>query len=180
MSSDETIEFSRTLQELNADVGMRVYSKDRKWTFLWVFLDGLLRILSFGKLTGFYTRFITTIGRNVFFPSGFQSRGATYGDCAILQHEAVHIRQYLALGCGNVWLGVLVMGLLYLFCPLPAGLAYFRYRFERVAYARGHLYRKKYGLSTDPEYYVELLSGPAYFWAWPRKYVARWFTKYCT
>jgi hypothetical protein len=52
----------------------------------------------------------------------------------IIKHELTHIEQFKRLGFGNVYLGSIVQGFLYVFIPLPMGFAKFRYKFESEAY----------------------------------------------
>ena len=74
------------------------------------------------------------------------------------------------------------MAVLYIFLPLPMGLAYFRARLEQEAYAetiraaaevwgqdvvRGASYRA---------HIIEQFVGPSYGWMWPfRKALERWY-----
>lgn len=107
------------------------------------------------------TNYTTTIGTTVYVPSSWDH----YTDddrAGILVHERIHMRQYRRLS-------VPLFLLLYLFCFLPIGLAYFRYRLEREAYLedlrRGH----------SAEWIAEELSGRSYLFAWPWKAsIIRW------
>jgi hypothetical protein len=159
--------FQKLYDELHAELGIKVFAKDTKYRVLWKFIGKLLAILSFGKMETFYENFTTTIGRGIYYPAGWRIENADSGDYEILRHEAVHVRQYLKLGMGNVYLGILVMGLLYIFVPLPIGLAWCRYRLERVAYLESCKACIDLGLKPSIDYYVKLLSGPSYLWTWP-------------
>lgn len=87
--------------------------------------------------------------------------------CVHLAHEMAHVRQYQRCGLGSAWLGVPLFLLLYLLAPLPLGLAWWRYRWEREAFAAEQDARKALGLPLRQN--VEaLLHGRAYGWAWPK------------
>jgi hypothetical protein len=81
-------------------------------------------------------------------------------------------------------LGIPTMFILYVLLPLPIGLAYFRYLFERAAYLEGiRASRVLYKLSTDGELSrvnsaVLQLTGPMYGWTWPfEKQVVNYFIR---
>ena len=150
--------------------GMKVYSKKDKWHTLWKILDKILKVLSRGKAPSMLTDFTTTLGTRVFFPVDWSIEHATFEDCVTLQHEAIHAQQYKQLGP--------LMWVLYLLVPLPIGLAYFRYKFERDAYLQSYSAARKYGNRPDIEHYVRVLSGPDYLWTWPKKSVRKWFKKH--
>lgn len=172
--------FLRDLTSLHRELGMTVYSKDKKWTKLWVIIDRILRILTFGKMTTFLTGFTTTLGKKVFFPAGWDVKSAGSKDYEILRHEARHVHQFLTLGLGNEYLGILIMGILYLLIPLPIGFAWFRYYFEREAYVESYYASCRSGYQPDIEDYVELLTGPKYLWTWYSKdQVRRYFKREC-
>lgn len=129
----------------------------------------VLWVISFGKLND-YHNFATTIGRTVALPENFD----LYPEAekmALVEHELTHVRQYATWG--------LLFMLSYLLLPLPAGLAYFRWVWEREAYLRQLQVLMLYGnqsVSSRVEYVVGSLSGPNYIWAWPFKdSMKRWF-----
>lgn len=172
--------FITEYMKLRKELGISVYSKDQKWMRLWSFIDWFLRIISFGKMKTFKTSYTTTIGKKIFFPEGWSTKTADEQSYEILRHEAKHVRDFLALGGGNEHLGILVMGFLYLFVPLPIGLAWFRYKFEREAYVESYYAARRAGYIPDTERYVNLLTGPSYLWTWySKKQVRNYFKKVC-
>lgn len=175
----ENTEFLHLCITYGRRYGLRVYAKDRKWSTLWNVLTWILKIVSLGKHKGLRKYYVTTLGRYVFFPAGWKARKATYSDCAVLRHEAKHIHQNKWLGLGCIWVGTIVMALLYLFLPLPVGLAYFRYLLERYAYLESYRARKEYGLPIQVGLYIDALAGPSYLWAWPKNLIRQWFLKNC-
>jgi hypothetical protein len=118
----------------------------------------------------------TAIGRRIYVTGDWEqtSRDHRY---LVLLHERVHLRQfrrYTLIG----------MALLYLLVPLPLGLAYFRARFEREAYAetiRGSA--ALYGAAHVCEarfrdHILDQFTGPAYGWMWPfRRSLERWYDR---
>ena len=172
--------FLKEYTRLNREIGLTAHPKEVKWKSLWKALTVVLKILSFGKIDSMYTGFITTIGRRVFFPAGWSIKNAGAMDYTHLRHEAKHVRDNIRLGGGSAAIGTFIMGFLYLFVPLPIGFAWFRYKFEREAYAESYYASKKAGFVPDTKQYVELLSGPQYLWAWcKKKDVQRWFKENC-
>ena len=110
-----------------------------------------------------------TIGPLICTPHGFeaQSLGWQYSQLA---HEMAHVRQYMRCGFGNPWLGIPVFLLCYLLVPLPIGLAWFRYHWEREAFAAEEAARQVAGFSPRRDI-PALLSGSAYGWSWPRRWI---------
>jgi len=140
------------------------------------FIHRILVIVSLGRSRSYLDSFTTTIGRRVYVTGDWEamSRDARY---LVLRHERIHLRQfrrYTLVG----------MALLYLLVPLPLGLAYFRARFEREAYAEtilgtaalygaGHVREASFRESI-----VEQFTGPSYGWMWPfRGSVERWYDR---
>lgn len=158
----------------------KVISKDKGFGF-WKLLDVLWKVLTLGK-GSFMTR-TTTIGPYIAFPKGWVERNADDHDCAILLHEAKHMKQRLGLGLGkSLWLGSFIFVFAYLFLPVPIGRAYLRYKWEREAYLEQ--WKAPIRFNLDVEYdirnFVELLSGRSYFWAWTKKTdIRKWFLKHC-
>jgi len=160
-----------------AKKGITVTTKQQYRKF-WKVLDVILRVVTFGKNKSFMTTFTTTMGNIIAFPEGWSENKVTEYDVITLEHELKHVQQYKKLGLGSVWLGFVIFCILYVFVPLPIGLAWFRYKFERDAYATSGKTILLYGLSCKPniEYYVDALTGSSYAWAWPfKKRVRRWF-----
>jgi hypothetical protein len=144
--------------------GVRVVEKAGRF---WAFLDLCVRVLTFGKNKAFLTSYVTTIGKRVAVPKDWPvPRERQY---VVLRHELVHVRQQARLGLGFVWLGMVPWAVLYALLPLPMGLAWFRYCFEREAYAES--VRAAIVVGEDPEaereHAVAQISGPAYAWTWP-------------
>jgi len=97
----------------------------------------------------------------------------------ILRHEWVHLWQYRRCGLGSVWLGVLPFLAAYLFLPLPMGLAWCRYCWERAAFLESmRIVAEEQGavvLWGKRDFYIRQLTGRPYFWCWPwRRQVTRW------
>jgi hypothetical protein len=92
----------------------------------------------------------------------------------VLRHELVHVAQF------ERW-GAVLMTLLYGFLPLPAGLAWFRARFEWEAYRETlRCIAEASGLEAarDPALHRQIIrrfTGPDYGWMWPfPRQVQRW------
>lgn len=168
------------IEELKRD-GIKVVEK-KGW--FWVALHWLVAIVTFGQNRQFLNGYYTTIGPVIGLPKGMKPEAA---NPSTLMHEAEHVQQCRSFGWGNAWVGLPLFALCYLLLPLPLGLAYFRYRFEREAYAvgiewelmhvRGYLPSGKILLRQQRiEQAVKQLTGPMYGWTWPfKKSVARWF-----
>jgi hypothetical protein len=154
----------------------------------------LMRFLSwlFG-LVGydFMRRAWTTVGRTVYYPVTIYAKDperlghlpvSLSEHRPIIEHEFYHVLQYERL-----WH---LHSLLYLVFPLPVGLAWYRWRCERVAY----LHKLRHYMATGP------MDGPVdavqderarqrrvetdrvvnklwrvYGWCWPRWAMRRWF-----
>ena len=170
--------FAKKYVELT-DKGVSIFSKSDHWTSLWRFIHWFLKIITFNQMTNFYTSFTTTIGKNIAFHSGWSPISVGARDYVILCHEEKHVEQYIKFGLGNVKLGVVVMGFLYLFVFIPVVGAWFRYYFEREAYLAGIRAWQRLGKDPDIELYVDVLTGPNYVWAWPfKKSVRKYFKKH--
>lgn len=174
--------------------GVRVVVKEGPF---WEALGWIIYVLSFGRNRGFVTDYLTTIGPVIGIPRSWGSYPFPASTSkeeagrreAILEHEAVHVGQFRRFGFGSAWLGVLPMFFLYVLLPVPIGFAYFRWRFEREAYAVGIeaqlRLERSLGLrdrelavsrSFQIERATEQLSGKSYFFAWAiRSQVERWF-----
>jgi len=165
--------FDKKLAEAQEEYGVELHTKDRKWTTLWKFIHGFLRLVSGGKLDTFYDGYITTVGNKIFFYAGWERHRVSPIDYVILCHELKHVEQFDKYTTG-------LMALLYLLFPLPIGLAYFRYLFERDAYLESYRASLEVNLVPNVSHYIDALTGSAYLWAWPfRKYVRRWFYENC-
>src|SRR5262245_49463510 len=87
---------------------------------------GLVAV-TLGGMRRYLDSFQTTIGSTVYVTEDWDAK-SPLDRYITLRHEAVHLRQF------RRWT-LPVMGFLYVFLPLPVGLAYFRMRFEKEAYA---------------------------------------------
>lgn len=133
------------LEQLLADMreefpGLRIV---KKTTWFWRLLGVLVTIFTFGKNRRFVTGYATTIGKVIAVPPDWALPPETvdpedgfseWGMINILRHERVHLRQQRRLGFGFIWLGMIPYSIIWLFLPLPVGLAYGRYRLEREAF----------------------------------------------
>jgi hypothetical protein len=133
-----------------------------------------LRALTLGKMRTYLDSFQTTIGYTIYVTADWESRDPDQR-YVTLRHEAVHVRQFRKLT-------IPVMALLYLFLPLPMGLAYFRARFEKEAYAESiRAAAEVWGMDYPrrPEYrtfVIDQFMGPSYGWMWPfRTSLERWY-----
>ena len=137
-------------------------------------IDVALKIVSFGGQSTYLTEYRTVIGDTMYLPDSWDE--TTPIDRIIcLRHERVHLRQrrrYTLPG----------MTILYLFLPLPVGLAWFRARLEWEAYRetlRATFELKGPEALQNPKLrdaMIQRFIGPAYLWMWPfRHQVARWY-----
>lgn len=111
----------------------------------------------------FMDRYWTTVGRTVYYPACVHDPHA-HPD--VLAHELVHVRQW------ERW-GVLLWAS-YLLLPLPFGLAWFRWRWEREAYLV-QIERAPDRAREIDRVVNTLWSG--YGWPWPRTWMRRWFER---
>jgi hypothetical protein len=139
-------------------------------------IDVALRAVTLGRMRAYLDGYQTTIGRTIYVTADWDALDPLQR-YVTLRHEAVHLRQFRKLTLP-------VMALLYIFVPLPLGLAYCRARLEWAAYAetiraaaetwgahvpRGAGYRA---------HIVDQFVGPSYGWMWPfRRTVERWYDR---
>jgi hypothetical protein len=135
-----------------------------------------LVIVTLGQNRSYLDGYHTTIGRTIYVTGSWDgmSRDERY---MLLRHEAVHLRQfrrYTLVG----------MAFLYLLVPLPLGLAWFRARFEREAYAETvRAAAEVHGPAhvrapSFRDHILEQFTGPAYGWMWPfRGSLERWYDR---
>lgn len=138
--------------------------------------DIALKIITFGKMKEFMTRFVTTMGNKVYVPTGWDDRDDT-SKAVTMRHEAVHIRQK-----GRRWYGGIVFGLKYLLWPLPAVWARGRRDIEQEAYAESMQALADYGrldvIISDEyrEHIIGQFMSANYFWTWPwRESLENWY-----
>jgi hypothetical protein len=154
--------------------GFRIVRKDR--SALHRAIDVALRIVTLGRMRDYLDGYQTTIGRTVYVTADWERRDRLER-YVTLRHEAVHLRQFKRLTLP-------VMALLYIFVPLPLGLAYFRARFEQAAYAESiRAAAETWGAHAPrrAEYrahIVEQFLGASYGWMWPfRGAIERWYER---
>lgn len=137
-------------------------------------LDVALRVVTLGRQPAFMTRYVTTIGRTIYLPEGWERRGDV-DRYATLRHEAVHLRQFRRFG-------LLGTSLLYLLPILPMGLALGRARLEQQAYAETlRAVAEQRGLDAAEAlraHVVRQFVSGAYGWMWPfPRAIHRWFDR---
>lgn len=89
----------------------------------------LLYLLSFGNFSrrAFLTRYATTLGNHIYFPSEW----SVYAVADVLPHEARHVKQFRWLGCGiHPILGLPLAAIVYLLLPIPVLGAFGRFLME--------------------------------------------------
>lgn len=134
-------------------------------------IDVFLKMVTFWQMRTFMTDFITTIGYTIYVNDSWGDMPAE-ARIITVRHERVHMRQRRKYS-------MLLFTLLYVFLPLPGGLAYFRAKFEREAYAETiRAAQELYGF-VPPELKADIVSqfvGPSYFWMWPfRSSIEAWY-----
>lgn len=139
-------------------------------------IDRVLRVVTLGRMRDYLGSYQTTIGKYVYVTPDWDDWPADRR-YVTLRHEAVHLRQFRKLTLP-------VMALLYVFVPLPMGLAYFRARFEMEAYAESiraaaEVWGRDVAASADYRgHIVEQFLGASYGWMWPfRRAVERWYDR---
>jgi hypothetical protein len=154
--------------------GFRIVRKDR--SRLHRAIHKGLFVVTLGRMRDYLDSYQTTIGRTVYVTSDWDDWPADRR-YVTLRHEAVHLRQFRRLSLP-------VMAVLYLLIPVPMGLAYFRARFEREAYAETIRAAAEVWGPTHPRqrafraHIVEQFVGPSYGWMWPfRAAVERWYDR---
>lgn len=160
---------SRILREFP---DFKMIPKDKSW--LMKVVGVFLKIITFGCMISFMSRFATTIGNTVY-------TGRNWVDmppiqkATILRHEQVHMRQRKRMGTVRY-------ALYYLFWPLPIIFAAGRRNLEMEAYTESLLaYEEYYGVEAlkQPEFRNKVIgnfTSPSYFWMWPfRSRIERWY-----
>jgi hypothetical protein len=163
------------LDELGREIpGFRVVRKDT--SRLHRAIDRALRIVTFGRMTSYLVSFQTTIGRTVYVTADWDERDAD-ARYVTMRHEAVHLRQFRRYTLPG-------MALFYVLLPLPMGLAYFRMRLERSAYAEtirasAEVFGVDYAAGRElRDHVIGAFVGPAYGWMWPfRRSLERWYDR---
>jgi len=134
----------------------------------------VLRVVTFGVQNAYLTHYTTTIGRHVYVVDDWDQWPAEQR-YVTLRHERVHLRQFARYT-------LVGMAFLYLFVPLPAGLAWFRAHFEKEAYAESiRATAEVWGLARvrQPEQRAQIVrqfTSGNYGWMWPfRAAMERWY-----
>lgn len=112
---------------------------------------------------GFNERFWTTLGRTIYYPTSVHD---PFAHPVVLEHELVHVQQWRRWG--------LFLWISYLLLPLPIGLAWFRFRWEREAYL------VQLARAPDREHEIERIVDVLWFGyarPWPRSWMRRWFLR---
>lgn len=137
-------------------------------------IDLALKGVTFGAQHHYLDGYITTIGRTIYVTPSWPAWPAAERYVTLI-HERVHLRQFARYGVAG-------MAALYLFVPVPMGLAWFRMRFEREAYEAGlraaaevhgpgHLLRPDVRERTLAQF-----TTGSYAWMWlPRASLEQWY-----
>jgi len=151
---------------------LRIVRKDR--SPLHTAIHHALVALTLGRMRSYLGGYQTTIGSTVYVTADWDERDPDER-YVTLRHEAIHLRQFRAFTLPG-------MALLYLLLPLPLGLAWFRARFEKEAYAESV---RAAAEVWGPEFprreafrrrVIEQFTGAAYGWMWPfRGDLERWY-----
>ena len=156
------------------------FLKDNNIQLIWKHQSSIMNIC--GKFMGgdggkFMTLYATTIGRKIYMPKTWWDNATDKQRMILLRHELVHVNQMKRYS-------VPVFLLLYLFIPLPAGLSYFRAKFEKDGYeetlrARYEYWGKDSITSSECRYWVtQQFLGSAYGWMWPfKRSINNWYDK---
>src|SRR5665647_1618258 len=118
--------YDALVESLRAEIpGFRIVRKDRSRLHraIHVALVGL----TFGQMRNYLDSFQTTIGKTVYVTADWDDWDPDRR-YVTLRHEAIHLRQFRKYTLPG-------MALLYVLLPLPMGIAWFRARFEKEAYA---------------------------------------------
>jgi hypothetical protein len=192
-----------TTAEIQPGLDLAAFAREHRVRFVRKDRSGLMRFI--GWLLGIfgYSRFMasawTTVGRTVYFPTGNKWFASVSGgpqevlECAAevlqldaykeylevnrptVEHEFHHILQFARL-----WH---LHSLLYLLgLPLPFGLAWYRWRCERVAYLHQIRHYALLPGATAMHWEAEVEHVVGVLWrvygrCWPRSWMRRWFLK---
>jgi hypothetical protein len=151
---------------------LRIVRKDRSW--LHRAIHHALRIVTFGRMSSYLDSYITTVGATIYVTADWDEWPADRR-YVTLRHEAVHLRQFRSFTLPG-------MALLYIFIPLPMGLAWFRAHFEKQAYAESiRAIVELWGVDAAREYRAHVIRqfvSASYGWMWPfRAAIERWYDR---
>jgi hypothetical protein len=133
-----------------------------------------LVLVTAGQMRSYLSGYQTTMGSRVYVTDDWDQRSAD-DRYVTMRHELIHMRQFRTYTFPG-------MTLLYVFLPLPIGLAYFRARFEWQAYSESiRAAAELHGIDHVRsggfrEHIVDQFVGPSYGWMWPfRDSLNRWY-----
>ncbi len=142
------------------------------------FLDVGLKVITLGGMRDYLDGYYTTIGNTLYVTSDWECTDSDER-YVTLCHELIHLRQF------RRWTPPL-MGLAYLLFPLPMGLAYFRARFEKEAYAETlRATAECFGIEAIRKEslrnrIIRQFTSANYGWMWPfRTHMERWYDNEC-
>ena len=165
--------YERLVAALGDEIeGFRIIRKDQ--SALHKAIHYALVVVTFGQMRSYLDSFQTTIGKTVYVTPDWDTLDVDQR-YVTLRHEAVHLRQFRRLTLP-------VMAVLYILVPLPMGLAYFRARLEKEAYAETIRAAAEVWGPERPrsagyrKYVIDQFMGPSYGWMWPfRRGLERWY-----
>jgi len=164
------LDYNSLIQEISGEFpGFEIRKKSE--SRLMKVIDVCLKVITFGAMRTFMTRFITTIGTSVYVPDGWDDQ-APVSRILVLRHERVHMRQSRKYGA-------ILFKLLYLLA-LPTVWTY-RAKFEMEAYGESIKalveYRGEDALTAEHKAgLIKHFTSAEYFWMNPfKKSVERWY-----
>jgi len=163
----------RLLADLAAEFrGFRLIRKDRSRLQRAIHVG--LAVITLGGMRRYLTGYQTTIGRTIYVTPDWDELPRD-DRWVTLRHERIHLRQFRRYTRPG-------MAVLYLLVPLPMGLAWFRARFEKEAYAETiRAAAEIHGADRvrDPGFRAGIVgqfTGPSYGWMWPfRRNLESWY-----
>lgn len=141
-------------------------------------IDLFLKIISFGQMIYFMSKFTTVIGNKVYTSQRWEFLEEK-SKLIVLRHERVHMRQRQKYGS-------LLFSFLYLFFPLPFIFSYYRMKFEMEAYVETikavlELNENGKELIQSKEYkehFFKYFTNASYVYMWPfKKTLEKWWEK---
>lgn len=167
--------YQRLLADMRDEFsGFRVIKKSE--SLLHRSIHYILIGVTLGGMRSYLSSYQTTIGQRVYVTDDWDRLPADRR-YVTMRHERIHLRQFARFTLPG-------MALLYVFLPLPLGLAYFRARFEWEAYAetlRATAEVEGPEAARSPALRARILgqfTGPSYGWMWPfRKQLERWYDR---
>ena len=175
MNREQAILFD--IKIIAANMGVSIKYKDNSW-----FMKVLIKILFFNKK--FMTRFTTTIGKTVYFPSSQWEDRDPLRSAEVLCHELVHVEDQMRLGTLRYVVAYLAPQLLALLTLLsvwfgPAHLAWLLCLLPIPSPGRAWLEARAYAVSIitkswlydeelkPKQWMIDSFTGPNYYWMWP-------------